>query len=186
MKSTGPDLWKKIPVPAVILGGIFVLGCVLYAGFMVYPSYQAYSQTRQAIDEKKEVLENKRQMAATYARARQMTQTPFDTHLPLPETVSLPRTNLIAVTRQLTRIAGSHQLDILGHTVHINGVTDQSRSIAMTVQLTGGWNKFRAYLVDVMALDSFNAMDGLHIYTDDAGTRYYTIDIRLWLEAQTS
>jgi hypothetical protein len=29
-------------------------------------------------------------------------------------------------------------------------------------------------------------MDGLHVYTDNTGTRYYTIDIRLWLEAQQS
>lgn len=186
MKSPGTEFWKKIPVPAVILGSVFVLVCVLYAGLMVYPLYRAYSQTRQVIDEKNQVLENKKQMTATYARARQMIQTPFETQLPLPEQVSLPRSNLIRVTEHLVRIAGSHHLDILGHTVHINDVTDQSQSIAMTVQMKGGWTEFRKYLVDVMALESFNAMDGLHIYTDDAGTRYYTIDIRLWLEAQVS
>lgn len=180
------DFLKKVPVAVVALVGGFVLGCVLYAGLMVYPSYEAFARTRQVIDEKKQILENKKQMAATYARARQMTQTPFQKQLPLPERVSLPRSNLILVTEQLGRIAGTHHLDILGHTVHINGVTDQSQSIAMTVQLKGGWAEFRAYLVDVMSLASFNAMDGLHIYTENDGIKYYTIDIRLWLEVQTS
>ncbi len=125
-------------------------------------------------------------MADTYARARQMTRAPVETRLPLPERISLPRTNLIAVTRQLAQMAGSHHLDVMGHTVHINGVTDQSRFISMTVQLKGGWADFRAYLVDVMSLDSFSFMDGLHVYTDNAGTKYYTIDIRLWLEVRAS
>jgi|GEM_PF-5138325 len=171
---------------AVILAGVFVLCGAIYAGALVYPSYQAYARARQTIEEKSRLLENKKQMAATYARARQMTRTPFQTQLPLPETVSLPRTNLIAVTERLSQMARSNHLEILGHTVHINGVTDQSRFIAMTVQLKGGWTDFRAYLVDVMALDSFNGMDGLHVYTDNTGARFYTIDIRLWLEAQTS
>ncbi len=53
-----------------------------------------------------------------------MTQTPFQTQLPLPERVSLPRTNLLSVTKELSMVARSHHLDILGHTVHINGVTE--------------------------------------------------------------
>ncbi len=186
MKSPGAAFRGSIPVLAVILAGVFVLCSAIYAGTLVYPSYQAYSRARQTIDGKNRLLENKKQMAATYARARQMTRSPFETQLPLPETVSLPRTNLIAITEQLARMARSHHLDVVGHTVHINGVTDLSRFIAMTVQLKGGWTDFRAYLVDVMTLDSFNGMDGLHVYTDNTGTRYYTIDIRLWLEAQQS
>jgi argininosuccinate synthase len=170
----------------VVLAAVFVLGSAIYAATLVYPSYQAYSRARQTIEEKNRHLDDKKQMAATYARARQMTRTPFETQLPLPQSVSLPRTNLIAVTRQLAQMAESRHLDILGHTVHINGVTDQSRFIAMTVQLKGGWADFRAYLVDVMTLDTFSGMDGLHVYTDNTGTKYYTIDIRLWLEVQTS
>ena len=176
----------RMPLLAVILTAVFVLGSAIYAAALVYPSYQAYSRARQTIEEKKELLDNKKQMAVTYARARQMTRTPFETRLPVPESVSLPRTNLIAVTEQLSRMAESHHLEILGHTVHINGVTDQSRFIAMTVQLKGGWTDFRAYLLDVMTLNMFSGMDGLHVYTDNTRIKYYTIDIRLWLEAQTS
>lgn len=186
MKTMGSVFKNKIPAIAVILAGVFVLGSAMYAAFLVYPSYQTYARARQTIDEKNRLLENKKQMAAAYARTRQMTQTPFQTQLPLPERVSLPRTNLLSVTKELSRVARSHHLDILGHTVHINGVTEQSRFIAMTVQLKGEWIDFRAYLVDVMALSSFNDLDGLHVYTDNVGVKYYTIDIRLWLEAQTS
>lgn len=173
---------------ALILAGLFTLGSATYALTLVYPSYQAYSSARQTIEEKNRILENKKQVAATYARARQMHREPFQiqTQLPLPERVSLPRTNLITATEQLSRIARSHHLDILGHTVHINGVTEQSRFIAMTLQLKGGWTDFRAYLVEIMALSSFNDLDGLHVYTDKAGIKYYTIDIRLWLEERAS
>jgi hypothetical protein len=104
--------------------------------------------------------------------------------LPLPETASLPRTDLISITDRLSQMAGENHLDILGNTIHINGVTEESRHIAMTIQLTGGLSDFRSYLMDVMALSSYYAMDGLHIYTDKTRTKYYTIDIRLWLEAQ--
>lgn len=188
MKSVGGDFRKKIPAMAVILAGLFALGSATYALTLVYPSYQAYSRARQTIEEKNRTLENKKQAAVTYAKVRQMPLEPFQiqTQLLLPERVNLPRTNLITATEQLSRIARSHDMDVLGHTVHINGVTEQSRFIAMTVQLKGGWTDFRAYLVDVMALSSFNDLDGLHVYTDKAGIKYYTIDIRLWLEERTS
>ncbi|MCA1785035.1 MAG: hypothetical protein LC657_03530 [Desulfobacteraceae bacterium] len=184
MKTVGAIFGRKLPGTAVFMGALFLLGAAIYWTLMVHPSYQSFTRARQEIAGKKQMLENKKGLSSVYARAQQMTRQPFDMGLPLPEKVSLPRTNLISITERLSHMAGENHLDILGNTIHINGVTDESRSIAMTIQLTGGLSDFRSYLMDVMALSSYNAMDGLHIYTDKTRTKYYTIDIRLWLEAQ--
>ncbi len=172
----------RISGTAVVMGGVFFLGALLYGVLIVHPAYDAFSRTRQETAEKMQALENRKKLLSVYARAQQMTRKPFGTNLSLPEKASLPRTDLIAITRQLSRMAQENHLDVLGNTIHINDVTDQSRFIAMTVQLKGGLSGFRSYLVDVMGLGSFNALDGLHIYTDNNRIKYYTIDIRLWLE----
>jgi hypothetical protein len=175
----------RISGAAVVMGGVFFLGALLYGALIVYPAYDAFSRTRQETAEKMQALENRKKLLSVYDRAQQMTRQPFGTNLSLPEKASLPRTDLIAITRQLSRMAQENHLDVLGNTIHINDVTDQSRFIAMTVQLKGGLSGFRSYLVDVMGLGSFNALDGLHIYTDNNRIKYYTIDIRLWLETHT-
>lgn len=185
MKAAGDRFRDHIPIRAVVFGGVFFLGAALYWGLVVYPSFQSLSQTRQNIAEKTRALENQKALEAVYARARQMTRQHHDVALPLPGKKSLPRTQLIAITDRLSDMAKKSSLDILGNTVHINGVTADSRSIAMTIQLKGRLSDFRSYLVDVTAMENFNAVDGLNIYTDKTRTKYYTIDIRLWLEAQT-
>jgi hypothetical protein len=174
----------RISGAAVVMGAVFFLGALLYGGLIVYPAFDAFSRTREETAVKMQVLENRKKLLSVHARAQQMTLQPFGIVLALPDKASLPRTDLIAITRQLSRMAQENQLDVLGNTIHINDVTDQSRFIAMTVQLKGGWSDFRSYLVDVMGLDSFSALDGLHIYTDNNRIKYYTIDIRLWLETQ--
>jgi hypothetical protein len=184
LKAVGAIFGRKLPGTAVFMGALFLLGAAIYWSLIVHPSYQSFSRARQDIVGKKQVLENKKGLSSVYERAGQMTRQQFDMGLPLPETASLPRTDLISITDRLSQMAGENHLDILGNTIHINGVTEESRHIAMTIQLTGGLSDFRSYLMDVMALSSYYAMDGLHIYTDKTRTKYYTIDIRLWLEAQ--
>ncbi|MCF8126027.1 MAG: hypothetical protein K9J51_07370 [Desulfotignum sp.] len=185
MKAAGDRFRGNVPIRAVVFGGVFLLGAALYWGLVIYPSFQSLSRTRQKIAQKTQVLENQKGLLTVYARAREMTRQQYDMALPLPDSKSLPRTRLIAITDRLSRMAEKNRLDILGNTVHINGVTAESRSIAMTIQLKGHLSDFRSYLVDVVAMESFNTVDGLNIYTDKTHTKYYTIDIRLWLEAQT-
>ncbi|MCG8618484.1 MAG: hypothetical protein MI802_19880 [Desulfobacterales bacterium] len=170
--------------PGIVLALAAAVGISVAAwGILsVYPMTRTLSSLQKRVARETQQLKQIETLYPTAARTSALTGIQFIGGLPLPERISMERPDLVSLPVQLKAAAIRCGLVLSGSEFDLNAMADDSRTLLLTLALSGDLQGFRQLLQMAIAHPSFHGVDSVEIAPGEGLVRRFQLTLRFKIQ----